>query len=82
MDTKITSKVASRVVIAAIIGIVVGLVLVIVSIGLDWRGFSGGMATGAGIGLMVVGAYFWGYANGLRRPVSRGDWRPSQDAAR
>ena len=45
--------------------VLAGLVLLIVSIGLDWDGFWGGMGTGVGIGAMITGTYYLGYANGL-----------------
>lgn len=72
-----------RAVIAIAIGlVVVGFIAVLLSIGLEWRGFGGGFAVGAGIGAMLVGAYFWGWTNGLRRPASAARWLPSEDAGR
>lgn len=68
----------------AITLIVAGGIVVFLGIGLDWGGFVGGMALGAGVGSVIVGAYFWGYANGLRRTATRASadpasWLPSRD---
>lgn len=46
---------------------------------LDWVGFWGGLGLGAGIGLMVVGAYFLGFGNGIRRAGTRAVWLPSEE---
>ncbi|MFF2369670.1 hypothetical protein [Agromyces sp. NPDC058110] len=69
-----------RITVASIVAIAIGAIVAILGIGLDWQGFLGGMALGAGIGLVVVGAYFWGYANGVRRGGSRAMWLPGRDA--
>jgi len=71
----------SRIRLIAIVGVLVGLSVVVVATGLDWAGFVGGMAIGAGIGVMLIGVYFWGYANGLGRPLVRSGWRPSEGSA-
>ncbi|MFB7893840.1 hypothetical protein ACFC1I_16695 [Microbacterium sp. NPDC056044] len=73
------SATPGRIVTVAIVSIVLGLGLVVLSIGFDWEGFGGGAVIGVGIGFAAVGMYFWGYANGLRRPSSRGTWLPSRD---
>lgn len=63
---------------AAMIGLVVGLILLITAIGLDWGGYLGGFAIGVAIGLMLVGAYFWGFMNAVRQRPTRDAWRPSE----
>jgi hypothetical protein len=68
-----------RVTAAAIALLVVGAVVVLVGTVLEWGGFWGGLALGAGIGLTLVGAYFWGFGNGVRRAGPRAVWLPSQD---
>lgn len=73
-----------RIIGGAIASMVVGGIIVILGIGLDWGGLVGGFAIGGGIGLVVVGAYFWGYANGLKRAAtlastSPASWLPSRD---
>jgi len=68
--------------IVAILAVVVGFVLVLISVGMEWHGFGGGFAVGAGVGLMVVGSYFWGYSSGLRKPTVSGAWRPSEGEPR
>ncbi|MDR7186628.1 MULTISPECIES: hypothetical protein [Microbacterium] len=78
-STPRSSATPGRLVSVAIVSIVIGLGLVVLSIGFDWEGFGGGVVIGVGIGLAAVGMYFWGYANGLRRPSSRGTWLPSRD---
>ncbi|WP_109210871.1 MULTISPECIES: hypothetical protein [Microbacterium] len=78
-STSRESATPGRIVSLAVAAIAVGLVLVILGVGFDWDGFGGGLVIGAGIGLAAVGMYFWGYANGLRRPSSRGTWLPSRD---
>ncbi|UNK69907.1 hypothetical protein [Microbacterium sp. H1-D42] len=78
--TALSATSISRIRIVAIIGIVIGLLAVLLAAGLDWSGFGGGLATGAGIGVMLVSVYFWGYANGVGRPLSRSGWRPSADS--
>lgn len=78
--TQRIDRFSRRIAIAALAAILVGGVIVFVGIGLDWGGFLGGLALGGGIGLVVVGAYFMGYAHGVRNPVSRRAWLPSQDA--
>ncbi|WEG07621.1 hypothetical protein PU630_10160 [Microbacterium horticulturae] len=69
-------------VVIATTGIAVGFALVIVSIGLDWHGFGGGFAVGAGVGMMLVGAYCWGYSGGMHRRASTRWWRPSAGGSR
>ena len=64
---------------AAIAAIVTGVVIVILGVGFGWSGVGGGFALGAGVGLAGVGAYLWGYANGMRRPATRAGWLPSRD---
>jgi hypothetical protein len=69
--------------IALSIGIMVlGVAAVLVSVGLEWQGFGGGFAVGAGIGATLIGTYFWGWTTGLRRSASRERWLPSEDAGR
>ena len=68
-----------RIIGAAIAAVIVGGIIVFVGTGLDWGGFVGGLGLGAGSGLMLVGAYFWGYGNGLRRPLARAGWLPSRE---
>ncbi|ANJ26670.1 hypothetical protein [Agromyces aureus] len=65
---------------ASVTAIVLGAIVTLCGLVMDWGGFVGGMALGAGIGLVVVGAYLWGYANGIRRGGSRATWLPSRDA--
>ncbi|MFC8681673.1 hypothetical protein ACFT30_09130 [Microbacterium ureisolvens] len=79
VSTSRDSATPARLVGAAVTLIVIGFGLVFLSLGFDWEGFGGGAAIGVGIGLAAVGMYFWGYANGLRRPSSRGTWLPSRD---
>lgn len=83
-STKRGDTAFGRIIGAAIASMVVGGIAVFLGIGLDWGGFSGGLALGGGVGLVVVGAYFWGYANGLRRTATRASadfpsWLPSRD---
>ena len=83
MNTPKTSLIdaSARVRKTSIIAMIIGLVAFIVAIGLDARGFGGGLILGAAVGAVVVGGYFWGYANGLRRGGDeRVSWLPSQDA--
>ncbi len=73
-----------RIIGAAIASVVVGGLIVVIGIGLDWGGFGGGLALGAGVGLVLVGAYFGGFAHGLRQAMTRvsaapGTWLPSRD---
>jgi len=79
--TRKTSMIRSLVPIA-IGAMVVGAVILLVAVVNDAEGLAGGAVIGAAIGLLVVGAYFWGYANGLRRPEPRGQWLPSEDERR
>ena len=66
---------------AGFFAIIVGFIAFVLAIGFEVRGFGGGLVMGAGIGAAAVGAYFWGYANGLRRADDeRLNWLPSQDA--
>ena len=74
-----TSRLYRRIIGAAIGAVVVGGIIVLLGVGFEWGGIGGGFAIGAGVGLALVGTYFWGYANGLRRPVSRATWLPSRD---
>lgn len=74
-----TTTTLSRLVVVAICAIVLGGALAIIAIGLEWRGFAGGLAQGAGIGLAGVGCYMWGFLNGLRKTVHRAAWLPSRD---
>jgi hypothetical protein len=69
-----------RIVGAAVATVVIGGIIVLLGIGFGWGGLGGGFALGGGIGLALAGTYFWGYGNGLRRPVSRATWLPSRDA--
>lgn len=83
-STKRVDAASVRIVGAAIASMVVGSITVFLGIGLDWGGLGGGLALGGGIGLVVVGAYFWGFANGLRRTATRAStdpssWLPSRD---
>lgn len=72
-----------RALIAVAIGLVlIGLIVVTASVGFEWRGFGGGFAMGAGIGAMLVGAYFWGWTTGLRRSAPAASWLPGEDAGR
>jgi len=63
----------------AIVGLLAGAVLLVVALGFEWRGFAGGAVQGAGIGMMAVGAYFWGYGNGIGRAEPQAAWLPSRD---
>ncbi|MCR2762313.1 hypothetical protein NQ152_02195 [Microbacterium sp. zg.B48] len=76
------SAVFGRIVVWAIAAIIAGAALLLVAIVLEWSGFWGGLVQGGGIGLMAVGAYFWGFGNGIRRAGPRASWLPSQDAHR
>jgi len=72
-----------RALIAISIGLVViGLATVLVSIGLEWHGFGGGFAVGAGIGAMLVGASCGGWAMAHRRSMPPARWLPSEDTGR
>lgn len=73
------SAVIGRIKWIAIVGMVAGAVLLLVAIGLEWRGFWGGAAQGAGIGMIAAGAYFWGFGNGIGRGVPAAVWLPSQE---
>lgn len=64
---------------AAITAIVAGVAIVVLGVGFGWSGVGGGFALGAGVGLAGVGAYLWGYANGMSRPATRAGWLPSRD---
>lgn len=76
-----TTRGSTSVVVLAIVGMIIGLTLLILAIGLDWSGFAGGFAIGVGIGMTGVGAYIWGYRNGMRRPRVQDAWLPSRDGA-
>lgn len=69
----------TRLTAVSVLLIVGGGVLFLVGVVLDWGGFWGGAAQGAAVALAVVGAYLWGYANGLRRAGSAAVWLPSSD---
>ncbi|MCR2818376.1 hypothetical protein NQ166_05930 [Microbacterium sp. zg.Y1090] len=73
------SAAIARVKWVAIAGMLAGAVLLLVAIALEWRGFWGGAAQGAGIGLIAVGAYFWGLGDGIGRAVPQAAWLPSRD---
>ncbi len=75
-----TTAVYRRIIAFAVASMLAGVVLVVLAIGFEWSGFVGGLGIGVGVGVGVVGAYLWGYANGLRKPVTRGAWLPSRDA--
>ena len=75
-----TSTVFGRVLWVAIALIVLGALVLLLAIGLDWEGFSGGFAIGAGIAAMLVGTYMWGFSNGIRRGNPKAGWLPSQGA--
>ncbi|MDN3494586.1 hypothetical protein QL996_01480 [Planococcus sp. APC 4015] len=81
-STDRTSVVLGRVSIAAITLVIAGLVLFLLGIVLDWGGFVGGLGLGAGVALGLVGAYLWGYGNGIRRGGVRASWLPSQETGR
>ncbi|MFG6445167.1 hypothetical protein ACFXP7_07515 [Microbacterium sp. P06] len=59
----------------------VGAALLLVGTVLDFGGFWGGFALGGGVMLAVAGAYFSGYARGLRRAGSAAIWLPSSSAS-
>ncbi|QAY60902.1 hypothetical protein ET475_13495 [Microbacterium protaetiae] len=77
-----TTRLSRGVVALAICLVAVGLIVVVLSAGFDWHGFAGGLALGAGIGTMLVGAYFWGWMNGLRRQGSSARWLPGEEVRR
>lgn len=54
-----------------------GFTALLLSIGFDLDGVGGGFVQGAAIGGMLVGTYFWGFGNGLRRR-DRPHWLPSR----
>jgi len=82
-ETRVSAGRHGRIMIGVAIGLMlVGFVAVMLSLGCEWHGFGGGFAVGAGIGAMLVGAYFWGWTNGLRRPAQPSRWLPSEDAGR
>lgn len=81
-STDRTSLVLGRVTVAAITLLVAGVLLFLLGIVLDWGGFVGGLGLGAGIALGLVGAYFWGYGNGIRRGGVRASWLPSHETPR
>ncbi|GAA5212825.1 hypothetical protein [Microbacterium kyungheense] len=72
-------------VIGGAVGVIVaGLVVLVLGVGLDWGGVGGGAAMGVGVGLVAIGMYVWGYANGLRKAgrgatAPGGAWLPSRD---
>ncbi|MCT9001319.1 hypothetical protein [Microbacterium memoriense] len=76
------SRTLRRITLVSIVTFALGAIIVLCGIGLDWGGFGGGMAIGAGGGLCLVGAYFAGFANGFRRgPGSGASWLPSRGPA-
>lgn len=79
MNSRNASTVTSGMIGGAIAGIVLGLILATLSIGFDWSGFPGGLAVGAGVGIALAGAFFWGLGVGLRRG-NRSMWLPSEGA--
>ncbi|MFG6502675.1 hypothetical protein [Microbacterium sp. P05] len=74
-----SDRALTRLVAFAVAAIAVGASLLLLALVLDWEGFWGGAVMGAGIAVGIVGAYFWGYANGLRRSGGRTVWLPSDD---
>ena len=64
---------------SAIACIAVGAGVFLLGIVLDWSGLWGGFGLGAAIGVILVGTYLWGFANGIRRAGPRATWLPSQD---
>jgi len=67
----------SRVRLAAIVTGVVGAVLLLTSIVLDWSGFWGGFAQGAGVALALTAAYLQGLLTGMRRGAGSPTWLPA-----
>lgn len=67
-----------------VVVIVVGVVALLVGIGIE--GFVGGLLQGAGVGTIVMGAYFLGMLHGADRAVAEGvepaTWLPSRDRGR
>ncbi|MBD7956889.1 hypothetical protein H9651_04515 [Microbacterium sp. Sa4CUA7] len=63
----------------AIIGMAAGAVLLVLAVGFEWRGFWGGAVQGAGVAFIALGAYFWGFGNGIGRGAPAAVWLPSQD---
>jgi uncharacterized iron-regulated membrane protein len=65
----------------AIAGVIGGIVLLFLAVGMEWRGFWGGMLQGAGVGAALVSCYLLGYVHGIaRRGVTR-TWLPSRGPA-
>lgn len=75
-----TALVLRRVIVVAITLAVAGVLLFLLGIVLDWGGFFGGFGLGAGIALGLGGAYFWGYADGIRRGGPQASWLPSRES--
>lgn len=63
----------------ALAGAVVGFALLVVAIGLEWRGFGGGVAIGAGVGMVAAGMYLCGFA--VARSRWHDLWLPSRSDA-
>ncbi len=67
----------SRVRLGAIVTGVMGAVLLLTAILLDWSGFWGGFAQGAGIALVITAAYLLGLLTGMRRSAGSSTWLPA-----
>ena len=63
----------------AVVCLAVGASVFPLGIVLDWSGLWGGFGLGAGLGLIIIGTYFLGFAHGIRRSGPRAGWLPSQD---
>lgn len=81
-DTQTSPRTLTGLTVIGVIVGIAGLVIVILGIGFSGRGFWGGVIVGGGLGLAMVGTYFWGFSSGMRRTGVRGLWRPSEDARR
>lgn len=71
---------------AALLAVVTVLGVVALLVGVGIEGFVGGLLQGAGVGTIVMGAYFLGMLHGSDRAVAEGaepaTWLPSRDRGR
>ncbi|QLD10640.1 hypothetical protein [Microbacterium oleivorans] len=67
----------SRVRLGAVVSGFVGAVLLLTAVVLDWSGFWGGFAQGAGVVLLLTAAYLLGLLTGMRRSAVSPTWLPA-----
>jgi hypothetical protein len=65
----------------AIAGVVGGILLLFLAVGMEWRGFWGGMLQGASVALALLGCYMLGYVDGFAARVRTPNWLPSRGPA-